>query len=362
MCLQPCCAGAARGRRLAHGIWSEVGGEARTSSGSRPLPTSWKGEGVGHVSQEPSHSTGSRSFGLRRVLDVRCLKSLLDLGKRQVCAGKGAFLTETEKMRDAELTDRDIWTTAVIVSVVLAAIGLLVASMTVVDIFQGRIPARTIWGVMVVVTGFLSPVFTGLVVVCKPHFARSQRSRQDIWIYAIASGYLLVLAILMFRGSYSSTIVLPLPFMPTLSIGLDDNGMLELDLERDSHGWSGGTLIPAPIGEHALPFEGDWSAPRHPGLSWSILQLLPRKYRPPYHPGPTIAELTGTIASRGAEGISIAMDLTVTETIELNVNGLDDVDIACGELDTFDPAHIEPGRYRIAITGRHKKLPTESDP
>lgn len=56
------------------------------------------------------------------------------------------------------------------------------------------------------------------------------------------------------------------------------------------------------------------------------------------------------------------MDLTVTEAIKLQVDGLDDVDITCGEPGTFDPTHIEPGRFQIAITGSHKKVPTVSEP
>ena len=264
------------------------------------------------------------------------------------------YVRATESMEDTQVTNRNAWTTAIVASGVVTAIGLLVASMTIVDMSHGRVPARTIWGVLVVVAGYLSPVIVGLLVLCKSRFAGIRRP--GVWIYATVCSYFLALSILMFLGANSSTVVLPFPFVPALSIGLDDNAKLTLDLERDSHGFLGGTHIRSHSGR-ALAFDGHWRASQRPGRSWLILGLLPRKYLPD-KPGGTIAKLTGTISSRDANEVTITFDLTVSETIQLRVSGLENAEAACGKPEDFDPTHIAPGRYQVTITGSPKGVRT----
>ena len=50
-----------------------------------------------------------------------------------------------------------IWTAALSVSILLAVAGVFVAICELYEIVDGKFAARTVWGVLVVATGFITP-------------------------------------------------------------------------------------------------------------------------------------------------------------------------------------------------------------
>jgi hypothetical protein len=251
------------------------------------------------------------------------------------------------------------WHIAVFFSVAIAAVGLLVAVATVGDVFKGTVPARTIWGVLVIVVGLLSPVLTGLLVIFKRRFDCLHQSWQTlIFIATLATPciYLSLLLFLVHCGLRSTSTVLPLLFTPTLSIGLDEEGKLTAVLEPDSlvggcRSWEGYTAF---VGQ-VRNFEAHWTVSHRASWPFELLRDLTRS-KSATQP---VADLAGVIGSRGEYGVDIVADLSVTEATQLQIVGLYDVEIVCDGQGIVDSAGISPGRHRIEIVGRPSRAVPE---
>ena len=251
-----------------------------------------------------------------------------------------------------EQSQQGVWTVALSVSILLAVTGAIVAIGMLYEIVDGKFAARTVWGVLVVATGFIAPLVPVILGMNRQRFVTLRRAQQWLLTTMIPSAFVLAIVLFMICAQNSSRVIIG--FTPTLFLrfdGLDQNGVPQLNFRM--HGvvaYSGGVSIEqdVPVGEpltrdqrtarihfHAdtgpvgSRFGGDWLGKI--GL---------------------VAELSGSVPPPKDGRVQITFDLHAKTKIKLQVDGLADVRISRDAEDVLPPVEFDPGQYAVVVEGR----------
>ena len=250
-----------------------------------------------------------------------------------------------------EQSHQRVWTAALSVSILLAVAGVIVAIGMLYEIVDGKFAARTVWGVLVVATGFITPLVPVILGMNRQRFLTLRLGQQWLLTTMIPSAFVLAIVLFMICAQNSSRVIIG--FTPTLFLrfdGLDQNGVPQLNFRL--HGvvaYSGGMYVEqdVPVGE---PLTRD----QRTGRFRLHADTGPVGSR---HGGQwlgkigTVVELSGSVPPPKDGGVQITFDLHAKTKIQFQVNRLANVRISRDGEDVLPPVEFNPGQYTVVVEG-----------
>jgi hypothetical protein len=219
------------------------------------------------------------------------------------------------------------------VSIILAIAGVTLASLTLNDMYEGNIAARTIWGVFAMAGGVSTLVVPLLVTLGRRRFLALRQSHQWLLTVIVPITFVVVLGALIMCGLNSSTVVIP--YTPTLQIRYLQDGSLEFVLKHGARkGGGGSSSSGSSPNSHDTEFQF---------TAWGGGRLGENKK--------TIISLAGHIKRPADNSIEITADLELAEQVRLLIDGLTNVTITTDDQTSLPPVELESGRYALVITG-----------
>lgn len=236
------------------------------------------------------------------------------------------------------------------VSILLAAAGVIVAIGMLSEIVVGKFFARTVWGVLVVGTGFITPLVPVILGMNRQRFVTLRRGQQWLLTTMIPSAFVLAIVLFMICAQSSSRVIIG--FTPTLFLrfdGLDQNGVPKFNFHMHGVRSSGvgGIAYDVPVGErlardqmayrfHLHAYTGPVGS-RHGGEYVGKIG--------------TVFKLSASVPPPKDGGVQITFDLHAKTKIKLQVDGLADVRISRDGEDVLQPVEFDPGQYTVVVEG-----------
>jgi len=243
-----------------------------------------------------------------------------------------------------------VWTVALSASILLAVAGVILAIGMLYEIVDGKFAARTVWGVLVVATGFITPFVPVILGMNRQRFLTLRRGPQRFLTTMIPIAFVLAIVLFMICAQNSSRVIIG--FTPTLFLrfdGLDQNGVPQLNFRVHGVLVSGGgsdgqdVRVGEPLARdqrtNRFHFHADTGpvGSRHGGQWLGKIGL--------------VVKLSGSVPPPKEGGIQITFDLQAKTKIKFQVDGLADVRISRDGKDVLHPVEFEPGQYTVVVEG-----------
>lgn len=258
---------------------------------------------------------------------------------------------------DEQLHQRRIWTVALSASIILPVAGVILASLTLIEAFEGKFAARTVWGVLVVATGFITPLVPVILGMNRKRFFTLARGQQWILTTIIPSAFVLAIVLFMVCAQNSSSAIIG--FTPTLFLrfdGLDQNGTPQLKFRVHGAIVSGGgsdgqdVRVGEPLTRDQRTNRFNFHARARGMDSRDVGQWLRNTG--------LIVELSGRVPPPEDGDVQITLDLQAKTKLKFQVDGLANVRISRDGEDVPQPVEFEPGQYTVVVVGNPTKVPT----
>lgn len=243
-----------------------------------------------------------------------------------------------------------VWTVALSASIILAVAGVILASGMLYEVFNGKFAARTVWGVLVVATGFITPLVPVILGMNRQRFFALRRGRQWLLTTMIPSTFVVAIVLFMVWAQNSSRAIIG--FTPTLFLrfdGLDQNGTPQLKLRV--HG-----AITWGVGSHGQDVRVGEPLTRDQRTNRFTFQAHARGMDSRdagqwLRSIGLIVELSGTVPPPKDGRVQITLDLQAKTKLKFQVEGLADVRISRDGEDVPHPVEFEPGKYIVVVEG-----------
>lgn len=218
---------------------------------------------------------------------------------------------------------------------------------TLADYFErAAIPARTVGGIAVTALSAVTTLAAILLLLTFRRFGTLAMSLQIAVGIVAPLGSLILIGLFMVVGWKFSSPILPLPFTPTVTLQFDDSSAPQV------------TITPSPpIGASQMRYDGirkefeyECFLGYFPGSSWPLRGFV---YSPPNAPKQSLVKMSG-LQSANQEEFAVTIQFTTSETVNLVVDGVAEAEITLDDKPIGLPAEIQPGSYKLTITGRQK--------
>lgn len=232
-----------------------------------------------------------------------------------------------------EPTTPGAWNAAFKASIILAIAGVAFAGLSLVDIVEGNIAARTIWGVLALAAGALTLLVPFVIALGRGRFLAQTPSRQRRLAIALPIACIAVIGALFLGSQFSSTVVIP--YTPTLQIHCLPDGNVEMVLQHGAREM-GGASSSGRSSERRPDDEFHFTA-------WGAGARGENRK--------TLVSLTGRAKQPADNGIAITAELDLAEKVRLQIEGLAKASVTIDDRTSPPPVELAAGRHALVITG-----------